>query len=78
MDDGDSKNCKKIKEQGNTHSLLQRHMFNAGLIFQPLWIRCGSILLDKNYRKYLDGQLRIVLYCGVLFWLLLIAYETLK
>jgi hypothetical protein len=78
MDDGDSKNSKKTKTQGYKISLFERRMFNAGFVFQPLWVRCGSIFLDKDNRKYLEGQFRYVLYCGIVFWLLLIAYETLK
>jgi hypothetical protein len=44
------------------------NIFNAGTIFQSVWIRCRTIFSDITDRKFMESELRVVLYCGVLFW----------
>lgn len=41
---------------------------NASSIFQSIWIRCRSICSDIMDRKFMESKLRLVLYCGVVFW----------
>lgn len=38
--------------------------------FQSFWVRCGSIWTDIVDRKFMESQLRVVLYCGSIFWIL--------
>jgi hypothetical protein len=40
----------------------------VGSIFQSLRIRCSSIFSNTTDRKFMEGELRVVLYCGILFW----------
>jgi len=44
------------------------NIFNVSIILQSIWIRCGSIFVNIVDRKFMESQLRVVLYCGVLFW----------
>jgi hypothetical protein len=44
------------------------NIFNVSIILQSIWIRCGSIFANIMDRKFMESQLRVVLYCGVLFW----------
>lgn len=43
---------------------------NAGSIFQSIWIRCRTIFSNIMDRKFMESELRVVLYCGILFWTL--------
>ena len=47
-------------------------IFNVGPILQSIRIRRNSILFNIIDRKFMEIQLRIVLYCGILFWTLLL------
>jgi len=44
--------------------------FNVGFIFQSIRIRCGSVFSDITDRKFMESELRFVLYCGGIFWAL--------
>ena len=41
-------------------------------ILQPFWVRRGSIWSNIMDRKFMESQLRVVLYCGSILWILLI------
>ena len=75
MDDGDSKNNKKIKKTRASSSVHERHVLNAGSILQSFWIRCRSIFPNSTDRKFMESELRLVLYCGILFWFILYLSE---
>ena len=45
-------------------------IFNAGSILQSFWVRCRSILPDITDRKFMECELRLVLYCGIVFWII--------
>jgi hypothetical protein len=47
-------------------------IFNVGFILQSFWIRCNSIFFNIINRKFMEIQFRVVLYCGILFWTLLL------
>jgi len=67
MDDDENQNLEKdLPRQSFTN------IFNASPILQSFWIRCNSIFFNIIDRKFMESQLRIVLYCGVLFWALLL------
>jgi hypothetical protein len=78
MDEGDSKNNQQAEKQGKQNNVIQRYGVNAGTILQSVWIRCRSIFPTATDRKFMESELRVVLYCGVIFWTLYLVYETLK
>ena len=78
MDVGDSKNNQQIKRQANKDSAVQRHGVNAGSFLQSVWVRCRSIFPYATDRKFMEGELRFVLYSGFVFWSVYLAYEILK
>jgi hypothetical protein len=78
MDDGDSKNNQQAEKQGKQNNVVQRYGVNAGTILQSLWVRCRSIFPNATDGKFMEGELRFVLYCGVLFWTLYLVYEAFK
>ena len=70
MDDGDStKNNQQIKKQANKDSVVQRYGVDAGSFLQSVWIRCRSIFPNITDRKFMESELRLVLYCGTFFWI---------
>ena len=79
MDDGDStKNNQQIKKQANKDSAVQRHGIDAGSFLQSVWVRCRSIFPYATDRKFMEGELRFVLYSGFILWSVYLAYEILK
>jgi hypothetical protein len=46
------------------------NLFNARSVLQSFWIRCRSIFPDITDRKFMERELRVVLYCGVVFWII--------
>ena len=44
------------------------NIFNVSLILQSIWIRCRSIFPNITDRKFMESELRFVLYCGSIFW----------
>jgi hypothetical protein len=78
MDEGDSKNNKQAEKQGKQNNALQRYSVNAGSILQSFWVRCRSIFPTATDRKFMESELRFVLYSGVIFWTLYLVYEAFK
>ena len=78
MDEGDSKNNKKAEKQRKQNNAVQRYGIDAGVIFQSIWVRCRTIFPTATDRKFMESELRFVLYSGVIFWTLYLVYETLK
>jgi hypothetical protein len=78
MDEGDSKNNQQAEKQGKQNNVIQRYGINAGTILQSIWVRCRTIFPNITDRKFMEGELRFVLYSGVIFWTLYVVYETFK
>ena len=78
MDDGDSKNNQQAEKQGKQTNALQRYGINAGVILQSFWVRCRSIFPNATDRKFMESELRFVLYSGVILWTLYLVYQTIK
>jgi hypothetical protein len=78
MDDGDSKNNKQAEKQGKQNNAIQRYGIDAGSILQSVWVRCRTIFPNATDGKFMESELRFVLYSGVIFWGLYLAYETFK
>jgi len=78
MDDGDSKNNKQAEKQGKQNNVIQRYGVNAGTILQSLWVRCRTIFPTATDGKFMESELRFVLYSGVVFWTLYVVYQSFK
>jgi hypothetical protein len=78
MDDGDSKNNQQAEKQGKQNNAIQRYGIDAGSILQSIWVRCRTIFPNATDGKFMESELRFVLYSGVIFWTLYMVYETLK
>jgi len=78
MDDGDSKNNQQAEKQGKQNNVIQRYGVNAGTILQSVWVRCRTIFPNITDRKFMESELRFVLYSGVILWGLYMAYEAIK
>jgi hypothetical protein len=78
MDEGDSKDNKQAEKQGKQNNVIQRYGINAGSILQSIWIRCRSIFPTATDRKFMESELRFVLYSGVIFWTILVLYQFIK
>jgi hypothetical protein len=46
------------------------NIFNVGIVFQSIWFRCRSIFPDITDRKFMESELRFVLYCGTFLWII--------
>ena len=78
MDEGDSKNNQQAEKQGKQNNVIQRYGVNAGTILQSLWIRCRTIFPYATDRKFMESELRFVLYSGVIFWGVYLLHQLLK
>ena len=78
MNEGDSKNIQQAEKQGKQNNVIQRHGIDAGTILQSVWVRCRTIFPNITDRKFMEGELRFVLYSGFVFWSVYLAYEILK
>ena len=45
-------------------------IFNARLILQSFWIRCRTVFPNITNRKFMERELRFVLYCGTFLWII--------
>jgi hypothetical protein len=66
MEDGDKQ--KNVEKNVSRQSLP--NIFNAGVVFQSIWVRCHSIFSDITDRKFMESELRLVLYCGAILWII--------
>jgi hypothetical protein len=78
MDDGDSKNNQQAEKQTKQNNAIQRYGIDAGTILQSVWVRCRTIFPTATDRKFMESELRFVLYSGVVLWTLYLTYETFK
>jgi hypothetical protein len=78
MDDGDSKSIKQIKRKTKQANAVQRYGFDAGSVLQSIWVRCRSIFPNATDGKFMESELRFVLYSGVIFWTIYVFYQAVK
>ena len=78
MDDGDSKNNQQTKRHNKQVDATKRYGTDASSFLQSVWIRCRSIFPTVTDGKFMESELRIVLYCGLFFWSLYLLYEAIK
>ena len=74
MEDG-SKN-KNVEKSVSRQSFP--NIFNVGIVFQSIWVRCRSIFPNITDRKFMESELRFVLYSGFVLWTIYLAYEAFK
>ena len=78
MADGDKQTQKQIFRKETEDGDLQRDDIVPGSILQSFWIRCRTIFPDITNGKFMESELRYVLYCGVLVWLAYILSQAFK
>ena len=79
MDEGGSKKSStKITKQRDKIDVIQRYGIDVGSILQSFWIRCRSIFPNTTDRKFMEGELRFVLYSGIIFWIIYLFWEIVK
>ena len=78
MDDGDSKNNQQTKRQAKQNNAIQRYGIDAGSVLQSIWVRCRTIFPNSTDGKFMESELRFVLYSGVVFWAIYLVYEAFK
>ena len=78
MNDGDSKSIKQIKRKTKQTNVVERYGIDASSILQSIWLRCRSIFPNSTDRKFMESELRFVLYSGVIFWVIYLFYEAIK
>jgi hypothetical protein len=65
MSDGDKQ--KNMEKHISRQSLP--NIFNARIVLQSFDDRCHSIFPNITDRKFMESELRLVLYCGGFLWI---------
>ena len=78
MDPDGDKQIKISKREKQKTSFLQRYSLNVSTVLQSFWVRCRTIFPNITDGKFMEGELRVVLYCGILFWIIYLLYEAIK
>lgn len=53
-------------------------IFNARVILQSFWIRCRTVFPNITDRKFMESELRFVLYSGFIFWTIYLFWTIIK
>lgn len=69
MSEGDKQTKNQIIRKEAEIGNLQGDDALLGPVLQSFWLRCRSILPDITDGKFMESELRYVLYCGVVIWL---------
>ena len=69
MDDGDKKIQKQNIREKTENGDLQGHDLVSGSLLQSVWVRCRTIFPDITNGKFMESELRYVLYCGIILWI---------
>ena len=64
------KNNKQIKKARTSSAISEGSIPDDSSILQSFWVRCGSIFSNIKNREFMEGELRVVLYCGSIFWII--------
>ena len=65
MEDGD----KQTNVEKNVSRQSLPNILNVGFVFQSFWIRCRAVFPNITDRKFMESELRFVLYCGAFLWI---------
>lgn len=71
MDPDSETHTKNIQNKNNQieHGNM---VHDVSSVFQPFGVRRSPILADRDDWKFVTGEFRFVLYCGIIFWSLYI------
>jgi hypothetical protein len=78
MDDGDKQTQKQIFRKETEDGDLQRDDIVPSSFLQSFWIRCRTIFPDITNGKFMESELRYVLYCGVIVWIAYLLSQAIK
>ena len=78
MDPDSDKNNKKTKKTRTSSPVYKRFVPDAGTILQSFWVRCRSVFPNITDGKFMESELRFVLYCGIFLWLIHLLYQAIK
>lgn len=78
MDDGDKQNKRNNIAKKQEDDVIQRYESIPSSVLQSFWVRCRSILPDITDGKFMESELRYVLYCGMFFWIVYLLIQTIK
>jgi hypothetical protein len=78
MDDGDKQNKRNNIAKKQKDDVVQRYESVPSSVLQSFWVRCRSILPDITDGKFMESELRYVLYCGMFFWIVYLLIEMFK
>jgi len=78
MDEGDKQIKRNIRRKEKANNVIQGYEPIPSSIFQSFWVRCRSIFPDITDGKFMESELRYVLYCGIILWVLYLLYEGIK
>jgi hypothetical protein len=78
MDDGDSKTYKKNNKKRTSNSFSKRYVFDVSSVLQSFWIRCRTIFPNSTDGKFMESELRFVLYSGMFLWSLYLLFTIIK
>jgi hypothetical protein len=56
------------KQNSYTKKQAGNMVYDDSTLLQSLWLRHCSVLADKNHWKFMESELRYVLYCGTILW----------
>ena len=78
MADGDKQTQKQIFRKETEDRNLQGNDIVPGTFLQSFWIRCRTIFPDITNGKFMESELRYVLYCGIIIWFAYLLSQVLK
>jgi hypothetical protein len=78
MEDGDKKIQKQIFRKKTENGDLQGYDAISGSILQSIWVRCRTILPDITNGKFMESELRYVLYCGTILWIAYLVSQAIQ
>ena len=64
------KNNKQIKKARTSSAISEGSIPDDSSILQSFWIRCRAVFPNITDRKFMESELRLVLYCGAFLWII--------
>lgn len=78
MDDGDSKNSKKIEKEGIKIDFLQRYVSNVSDVLSPIWLR-RTIQINNGLEWFVLGsRYRFLFYFRLFLVVLYFSFQIFK
>ena len=72
MDDG--KQNKNMEKDISRQSFS--NIFDVSTFLQSFWVRCRAVFPNITDRKFMESELRFVLYCGGFLWIIYLLSKT--